>query len=58
MAGASYRTIAEVLFGKARVEAEPWKTASLRDTVIRLARTAFCLKRGGYRDLLHPCRVA
>ena len=58
MAGASYRSIAEVLFGKARVEAEPWKTASIRDTVIRLARTGFGLKRGGYRDLLHPCRVA
>src|SRR5271165_3737678 len=58
MAGASYRAIAEVLFGQARVEAEPWKTASLRDTVIRLARTGFGLKRGGYRDLLHPCRVA
>jgi len=58
MAGASYRAIAEVLFGEARVAAEPWKTASIRDTVIRLARTGFSLQRGGYRDLLRPRRVA
>ena len=58
MSGASYRIIAEALFGKARVAAEPWKTASLRDTVIRLARTGFSLKRGGYRGLLRPRRLA
>jgi len=52
MAGASYRTIAETLFGPKRVAAEPWKTAPVRDTVIRIVRAGFALKRGGYRRLL------
>lgn len=50
--GASYRTIAEGLFGEQRIHAEPWKTSSLRDAVIRLARAGFGMTRGGYRDLL------
>lgn len=52
--GASYRAIAEVLFGARRVSAEPWKTASARDTVIRLARTGLATMRGDYRTLLKP----
>ena len=56
MAGASYRAIAEVLFDPHRVASEPWKTASLRDTVIRLARTGFAMMRGDYRNLLGPNR--
>ncbi|MGO8918190.1 MAG: DUF2285 domain-containing protein [Stellaceae bacterium] len=52
LAGATYRTIAEALFGSARATAEPWKTASLRDNTIRLVRTGSKLMAGGYRDLL------
>lgn len=50
--GASYRQIAERLFGKARVAADPWKTASLRDATIRLVRGGVALMRGGYRKFL------
>ncbi len=52
LAGASYRTIAETLYGGARLEGEPWKTASLRDTTIRRVRAGLALMRGGYRQLL------
>lgn len=50
--GASYRTIATALFGSRRVEREVWRTASLRDTTIRLVRDGLRLMRGGYLDLL------
>lgn len=50
--GASYRTIATALFGPRRVEREVWRTASLRDTTIRLVRDGVRLMRGGYLDLL------
>jgi hypothetical protein len=50
--GASYRKIAERLFGKARVAADPWKTASLRDATIRLVRGGVALMRGVYRKFL------
>lgn len=56
LAGASYRAIAEALFDPSRIASEPWKTASLRDTVIRLARTGFAMMRGEYRNLLGPRR--
>jgi len=56
LAGASYRVIAEALFDPSRIASEPWKTASLRDTVIRLARTGFAMMRGDYRNLLGPRR--
>ncbi len=49
---ASYRTIAQSLFGEAAVEREPWKTASVRDTTIRLVRAGEGLMRGGYLKLL------
>jgi hypothetical protein len=50
--GASYRAIATALFGSRRVEREVWRTASLRDTTIRLVRDGLRLMRGGYLDLL------
>lgn len=50
--GASYRAIAEALFGRARVDSEIWKTSSLRDATIRLVRTGLALARDGYRRLL------
>ncbi|MBM3552688.1 MAG: DUF2285 domain-containing protein [Alphaproteobacteria bacterium] len=52
LGGASYRKIAERLFGKARVAADPWKTSSLRDATIRLVRGGVTLMRGGYRKFL------
>jgi hypothetical protein len=54
LAGASYRAIAEALFDPSRLASEPWKTAPLRDTVIRLVRTGSVMMRGGYRNLLGP----
>ena len=49
---ASYREIAEVLFGARRLEWEPWKTSSLRDRTIRLVKGGVALMREGYRKLL------
>ncbi|PPQ34414.1 DUF2285 domain-containing protein [Rhodopila globiformis] len=50
--GASYRAIAEAVFGPRRVADEAWKTSSLRDAAIRMARTGLAFMRGGYRKLL------
>jgi len=50
--GASYRVIAEVLFGPDRIRGSDWKTHELRNQTIRLAQTGLTLMRGGYRDLL------
>jgi hypothetical protein len=52
MSGASYRVIAECIFGRSRVSAEPWKTSSIRDATIRLVRSGVDLMRGGYRKFL------
>lgn len=52
LADASYRDIADVLFGARRLEHEPWKTSSVRDTTIRLVRGGLALMRAGYRKLL------
>jgi hypothetical protein len=49
---ASYREIAQVLFGESRLEREPWKTSSLRDRTIRLVKGGIALMRDGYRKLL------
>jgi hypothetical protein len=56
LAGASYREVAEVLFGSARVPARGWKTHDLRSRTIRLVRLGLHMMRGGYRDLLRPRR--
>ena len=50
--GATYRAIAESLFGRSRLANEPWKTCSFRDTTIRLVRTGIKLMRGGYLEFL------
>ncbi|MCW0236752.1 MAG: DUF2285 domain-containing protein [Ferrovibrio sp.] len=55
-AGATYREIAIGLFGAARVAAAPWKTSSLRDTVIALVGDARRMIEGDYRKLLHRRR--
>ena len=54
--GASYRVIADGLFGTSRVAADPWKTSPMRDRVIRLVRQGLSLMRGRYRSLLRPIR--
>jgi hypothetical protein len=58
LAGCSYRTIAEFLFGPAQVPSGPaWKTHDLRDRTIRVCRRGVDLMRGGYLNLLrHPRR--
>ncbi|WP_316172268.1 DUF2285 domain-containing protein [Bradyrhizobium sp. SZCCHNRI3037] len=52
--GASYRTIAGVLFGPARIPAGAWKTHDLRSRTIRLVQLGLRMTRGGYRELLRP----
>lgn len=54
--GASYRAIAEVLFGPARVPTKGWKTHELRSQTIRLVKFGLRMMRGGYRGLLRPRR--
>jgi hypothetical protein len=52
LSDASYREIAEDLFGARHVEYEAWKTSSLRDRTIRLVRSGVALMRAGYRRIL------
>jgi hypothetical protein len=53
LAGETYRTIAQGLFGERRVPSgSAWKTHDLRDRTIRLVRTGLHLMRGGYLELL------
>lgn len=49
---ASYREIAEALFGAHRLERDSWKTSSLRDRTIRLVKGGIALMQQGYRKLL------
>jgi hypothetical protein len=56
LAGASYRDIAEVLFGSVRVPERGWKTHDIRSRTIRLVKLGLRMMRGGYRDLLRPGR--
>lgn len=50
--GASYRDIAEAIFGPARISETPWKTSALRDVTIDLVKDGLALIAGGYRKLL------
>jgi hypothetical protein len=52
--GASYRVIAEMLFGRKRIPERAWKTHELRSRTIRLVRAGLALMRGSYRALLRP----
>ncbi|MGJ4950051.1 DUF2285 domain-containing protein [Bradyrhizobium sp. HKCCYLS20291] len=54
--GNSYRTIAEVLFGAARIPARAWKTHDVRSLTRRLVKDGLSLVHGGYRKLLRPPR--
>jgi hypothetical protein len=57
LAEASYRAIAGVLFGAARVPERGWKTHDLRDRTARLVRLGVAMMQGGYRRLLlYPFR--
>ena len=56
MNGATYREIADVLFGTKRIPERAWKTHDLRNRTIRLVQTGFALMRGGYRTLLRAPR--
>jgi len=55
-AGASYRQIAEVLYGPERVRSEHWKTSPLRANVIGLVKGGLAMIAGGYRQLLRHRR--
>jgi hypothetical protein len=52
LAGDSYRTIAEHVFGTRSVEESAWKTASVRASTIRLVQAGRALMNGGYLKLL------
>ncbi|WP_245327096.1 DUF2285 domain-containing protein [Bradyrhizobium sacchari] len=52
--GATYREIAEVLFGIDRISEGVWKIHSLRSRVRRLVEYGRKLIGGGYRRLLRP----
>jgi hypothetical protein len=54
--GATYREIAKIIYGTARVDADPWKTSPLRDSTIGLVKGGFALIAGGYRQLLRHRR--
>jgi hypothetical protein len=54
MDGASYREIAEALYGRKRISEGAWKTSEFRSGTIRLVRAGLGLMRGGYRHLLRP----
>ncbi|CAL8980541.1 hypothetical protein RHODGE_RHODGE_01379 [Rhodoplanes serenus] len=54
--GASYREIAEAIFGPARISEMPWKTSPLRDVTIDLVKDGLSLIDGGYRALLRRRR--
>ncbi len=52
LSDASYREIAEALFGTDAVTRYAWKTSSIRGQTIRLVKDAIGMMRGGYRKLL------
>ncbi len=54
--GATYRTIAQILFLQHRIDAASWVGNALRETTIRLARDGLKLVEGGYRTLLRRPR--
>ena len=57
VAEASYREIAEALFGAARLPERGWKTHDLRDRTACLVRLGVAMMQGGYRRLLlYPFR--
>jgi hypothetical protein len=53
---ATYREIANAIYGASRVADMPWKTSPLRDSVIALVRDGLEMVEGGYRQLLRHRR--
>lgn len=57
LAKASYREIADALFGVGEISGRAWKGHDLRDRTIRLVHYGLKMMEGGYRLLLlHPYR--
>ena len=54
--GATYREVADVIYGIERIRAEHWKTSALRDSVIGLVEGGLAMIAGGYRQLLRHRR--
>jgi hypothetical protein len=54
--GATYRMIAEGLFGAKSIPERAWKTDDLRNRTIRLVQSGLALMHGGYRELLRLSR--
>lgn len=54
--GATYREIAEVLYGTKRIRSEHWQTSALRGSVIGLVKGGLAMIAGGYRQLLRHRR--
>lgn len=54
--GASYREIANVIYGAPRVAADSWKTSALRDSTIDLVKDGRAMIAGDYRKLLRHRR--
>ena len=49
---ASYREIANVIYGASRVAADAWKTSALRDSTIALVKDGKAMVKGEYLQLL------
>lgn len=56
MDGATYREIANAMYGPSRVASDAWKTSALRDSIIALVKDGRALVDGGYRTLLRQRR--
>ncbi len=56
LGGATYRQIANALYGTSRVATHPWKTSALRDSTISLVKDGRALIKGDYRTLLRHRR--
>jgi hypothetical protein len=54
--GATYREIAEAIFGPGRIADTSWKTSAFRDVTIDLVKDGRALIAGGYRALLRRRR--
>jgi hypothetical protein len=52
LASASYREIADALYGAEAITRYAWKTSSIRGQTIRLVKDAVRMMKGGYRKLL------
>lgn len=50
--GATYREIADAIYGTSRVAIDAWKTSALRDSTIALVRDGKAMVEGKYRQLL------